>query len=96
MDLNLSSLTMILLSENHLMVFLDSVISISNNSLTDLANDDRILSSAKIVGRCFSNANEKIQIHIKENWPNHRALRNPPSPESASLTQLKCIHKNGT
>ena len=44
MDLNLSWLTIILLSENHLIAFLDSAINISNGNLTDLANDDRLLS----------------------------------------------------
>ena len=53
MEFNLSSLTIILLSENHLMAFLDSAVSISNNILTDLANDDRILSSAKLSADTF-------------------------------------------
>ena len=47
MDLNLTELTRILLSENHLMAFSDSAISTSNSNLTDLASDDRVLSSAR-------------------------------------------------
>ena len=35
------------------MAFLDSAVSISNNILTDLANDDRILSSAKLSADTF-------------------------------------------
>ena len=71
MEFNLSSLTIILLSENHLMAFLDSAVSISNNILTDLANDDRILSSAKLSADTFLMQKKKkkkiIQIRIKEN-----------------------------
>ena len=71
MEFNLSSLTIILLSENHLMAFLDSAVSISNNILTDLANDDRILSSAKLSAYNFLMQKKKkkkiIQIRIKEN-----------------------------
>ena len=47
MDLNLTELTRILLSENHLMAFSDSAISTSNNNLTDLATDDRDIISNK-------------------------------------------------
>ena len=47
MDLNLSGSTVILLSENHLMAFSDSAISISNSNITDLANYDSVLSSEK-------------------------------------------------
>ena len=47
-DLNLSELTIVLLSENQLMAFSDSAISISNSNLTDLAIDDIVLSSARL------------------------------------------------
>ena len=46
-DLNLSGLTIILFSENHLVAFWDSAISISTSNVTDFANDDTVLSSAK-------------------------------------------------
>ena len=38
MDLNLSGLTIILSSENHLITFSDAAINISNSNLIDLAN----------------------------------------------------------
>ena len=60
MDLNLSELTIILLSKIHLMAFSDSAISTSNSNLTDMANSDRVLSPVKIMSRRFSNAREKI------------------------------------
>ena len=44
MDLNLSGLTIILFSENHLIVFWDSAISISTSNVADFANDDNVLS----------------------------------------------------
>ena len=53
MDWNLSGLTIILLSENHLMTFPDSAFDISNGNLTDLANDDGVLSSVKLWADAF-------------------------------------------
>ena len=44
MDLNLSGLTIILFSENHLIAFWDSAISISTSNVADFANDDNVLS----------------------------------------------------
>ena len=51
-DLNLSGLTIILFSENHLIAF-DSAISVSSSNVTDFANDDNILSSAKLYTDAF-------------------------------------------
>ena len=48
MDLNVPRLTIIWLSENNLMEFLDSAISISNSNLTDLEDGDGALLSAKL------------------------------------------------
>ena len=53
MDLNLSGLSTSLLSENHLMAFSDLAISIFKSNLTDLGNDDTVLSSAKLWADTF-------------------------------------------
>ena len=42
-----------LFSENHLIAFWDSVISISTSNVTDFANDDNVLSSAKVCKDAF-------------------------------------------
>ena len=60
MDLNLSGLTTVLLSENHLMAFLDSAISISNTNSTELTNDDRVLSYGKLWADAFLMQKKKI------------------------------------
>ena len=48
-----AGLTIILLSENNLMEFLDSAISISNSNLTDLEDNDGALLSAKLWADVF-------------------------------------------
>ena len=48
MDLNLSGLTIILPSENHLIAFRDSAMSFSTSSVADFANEDNVLSSVKL------------------------------------------------
>ena len=53
MDLNLSGVTIILFSENYLIAFWDSAISISTSNVTDFANDDNVLSSAKLCTDAF-------------------------------------------
>ena len=53
MDLNLSGVTIILFSENYLIAFRDSAISISTSNVTDFANDDNVLSSAKLCTDAF-------------------------------------------
>ena len=58
-DLNLSGLTIILFSENHLVAFWDSVISISTSSNRFCKWWYRIIIS-KIMYRRFSDAKEKI------------------------------------
>ena len=52
-DLNLSGLRIILFSENHLIAFWDSAISISTSNVTDFPNDDNVLSSAKLCTDAF-------------------------------------------
>ena len=48
----MSGITIILFSENHLIAF-DSAISVSTSNVTDFANDDNILSSAKLYTDAF-------------------------------------------
>ena len=57
MDLNLSRITIILFSENHLIVFWDSAISVSTSNLTDFANDDNVLSYVKLMTRYYHQQN---------------------------------------
>ena len=52
-DLNLSGLIIILFSENHLIAFWDLAISISTSKVTDFANNDNALSSAKLCTDAF-------------------------------------------
>ena len=52
-DLNSSGVTIILFSENHLIPFWDSASSISSSNVTGFANDDNVLSSAKLCTDTF-------------------------------------------
>ena len=66
-DLNLSRLTII--SENHLMAFSDSAISISNSNLTDLEYN-RVLSSAKLWADAFlMNKKKSFKYALSKVWP---------------------------
>ena len=51
-DLNLSGLTIILFSENHLIAFWDSAISISTSNVNDFTNAD-VLSSPNYADACL-------------------------------------------
>ena len=53
MDLNLLGLPIILFSENHLIAFWDSVVNIFTSNVTGFANDDNVLSSAKLCTDAF-------------------------------------------
>ena len=59
MGLNLSRLTIILFSENHLIAFWDSTISISTSNVTDFVNDGNVLLSAKLCWDTFLMQKEK-------------------------------------
>ena len=67
-DLNLLRLTII--SENHLMAFSDSAISISNSNLTDLEYYNRVLSSAKLWADAFlMNKKKSFKYALSKVWP---------------------------
>ena len=60
------------------MTFLDSVISIPNNILTDLANDDRILSSAKLYADTFLMQKKKSSKYtLKKTGPTIEPFSSP-------------------
>ena len=84
MDLNLSGLSTILLSENHLMAFSDLAISIFKSNLTDLGNDDTVLSSAKLWADTF--LMQKKKNHFKCAWNKIDPTTKPyETPEIMSL-----------
>ena len=96
MDLNLSRLTIILFSENHLITFCDSVISISTSNVTDFPNDDNVLSSAKLCAdaylmqkkKSFKNALNNIGPTIKPSGtPGIMSLKSLQT----LLTQTHCL-----
>ena len=58
-DLDLSGLIIILFSENHLIAFWDLAISISTSKVTDFANNDNALSSAKLCTDAFLKQKKK-------------------------------------
>ena len=66
-DLNLSGLIIILFWENHLNAFWDSVVRISNSNVRDFANDDNILSSAKLCTDAFLMEKEKSFLNALDN-----------------------------
>ena len=75
-------------SENHLIAFRDSAVSTSTSNITDFANDDNVLSSAKLCRDGFLIQKKKS---IK-NASNNISLKIEPfgSPKIMSLTY--CLH----
>ena len=53
------------------MGFSDSATSVFNNILTDLANDDRILSSAKLWADTFLMQKRRSLKHALKKWHNY-------------------------
>ena len=89
-DLNLPGLTSILFSENHLIPFWDSAISISTSNVTDFSNDDNVLSSAKLCTDAFL-------MQKKKTFKNTLNNIGPPTiepggtPEIMSLKSLQTL-----
>ena len=88
-DLNLSGLTIIWFSENDLIAFWDSVISISISNVTNFANNDNVLSSAKLCTDTFLMQKKKT---FQTSLNNIRPTIEPfGTPEIMSVKSLQML-----
>ena len=78
MDLNLSGLTIILFSENHLIAFWDSAITVSTNNVTYFGNEYNVLSPAKLCSDAFLMQKKKSFKSLLNNIGGRLNLAEPP------------------